>query len=57
MVPALLFLRLLLPESPFAIIAAKSGGHKRNVWKRTLLESMEQFIDVQEVLAVTVLPQ
>jgi len=52
MLLTLLFLPVLLPEAPFAITAGVKG-RKRSVWKPTILETMEHFIDVQQVFFCT----
>jgi len=48
MMQTLLLLPLLLPEAPFAVTGMK-GKRKRNVWKPSVLETMEHFVDVQKV--------
>ena len=44
---ALHFLSLLLSEAPLPV--AVPGRRKRNNWHPTQLESLEHFVDVQEV--------
>ncbi len=45
---AFLFLPVLLPESGTSCTQSKKGK-KRSIWKPSLVESMEYFIDVQKV--------
>jgi hypothetical protein len=49
MVLVLVFLPLLLPEAPFVLQGTCSRGRKRQIWKPSVIETMEHFIDVQEV--------
>ena len=44
----LAFLPLLLREAPFAI-TSEGRKRKRNVWKPSLVETMENFIDIEQV--------
>jgi len=51
---ALMFLPVLLPESAIVLptdpLTGKQGkARKRKVWKPTVVESLQYFIDVQEV--------
>ena len=45
----LLLLPLLLPESAF-VVKSDRPGRKRPVWKPTVVETMDHFVDVQQVV-------
>jgi len=46
----LLLLPLLLPEAAFSVRQEGYRRRKRSVWKPSVVESLDHFIDVQEVL-------
>jgi len=50
----LILLPLLLPEAPFSISSANQRRRKRLVWKPSVLETMEYFVDLQEVCVVMI---
>jgi len=52
MMLALILLTLLLPETPFSISSSKNRCRKRSVWKPSVLETMQYFVDFQEVCVV-----
>ena len=49
MAMALRLLPLLLSEAPLPVASAGTGKRKRNKWRPTAVETLQNFVDVQKV--------